>query len=109
MIVILLLTVMRLRGQEIKKLVEAKRAEYGVGDQAARDAATAEKEAAEKEAEEDDNYYVVVCDGKQWVTNKKYIKRLKKASRGPKLGQHKWLWQTSWANMNAHVAQAGPT
>lgn len=32
-----------------------------------------------KEAEEDDNYYVVVVDGKQWVTNKKYIKRLRES------------------------------
>jgi hypothetical protein len=32
-----------------------------------------------KEAEEDDNYYVVVVGGKQWITNKKYIKRLRES------------------------------
>tara|TARA_B100000035_G_C20957154_1_gene534760 strand:+ start:423 stop:545 length:123 start_codon:yes stop_codon:yes gene_type:complete len=30
-----------------------------------------------KEADEDKDFYVVICDGKEWITNKKYVKRLR--------------------------------
>ena len=31
-----------------------------------------------KEAEQDKDFYVVIADGREWVTNKKFIKRLRK-------------------------------
>ena len=31
-----------------------------------------------RQTDEDKDFYYVVCDGKEWVTNKKYIKHLRK-------------------------------
>jgi len=31
-----------------------------------------------KEAEQDNDFYVIIADGKEWVANKKFIKRLRK-------------------------------
>lgn len=31
-----------------------------------------------REAEQDKDFYIVIADGREWVTNKKYVKRLRK-------------------------------